>query len=292
MKGNKHSKNFLLQSAMEYLMTYGWAILILAIVLGALFQLGVFNASSFSPRASPGACKIQRTTTPGGTVASLIGTCGGQLPQYVAQFSGQSYAAIPTSPTLTNFNGASKLTIIGWIKATAMIGGAIADCGFQTVSLTSSGGSTLYPGMYLNVGGTVYGVFSANAISTNTWYQEASTYDGSNINIYINGVLVKTTAAPGTITNSQVACNGGLWTIGKNSYGGWQTGSISNVQIYNASLPASDINALYLKGIGSVPIDLVYLTGWWPLNGNANDYSGNNNNGVPTGISFTSQYGK
>ncbi|MEM0146940.1 MAG: hypothetical protein QW091_01495 [Candidatus Micrarchaeaceae archaeon] len=35
------------QSAMEYLMTYGWAILIIAVVLGALFSLGVFNAGSF-----------------------------------------------------------------------------------------------------------------------------------------------------------------------------------------------------------------------------------------------------
>jgi hypothetical protein len=35
------------QSAMEYLMTYGWAILIIAVVLGALFSLGVFSGSSF-----------------------------------------------------------------------------------------------------------------------------------------------------------------------------------------------------------------------------------------------------
>jgi hypothetical protein len=34
------------QSAMEYLMTYGWAILIIAVVLGALFSLGVFSSSS------------------------------------------------------------------------------------------------------------------------------------------------------------------------------------------------------------------------------------------------------
>lgn len=33
------------QSAMEYLMTYGWAILIIAIVLAALFSLGVFNSN-------------------------------------------------------------------------------------------------------------------------------------------------------------------------------------------------------------------------------------------------------
>jgi len=31
---------------MEYLMTYGWAILIIAVVLGALFQLGVFNSGA------------------------------------------------------------------------------------------------------------------------------------------------------------------------------------------------------------------------------------------------------
>ena len=35
-----------LQSAMEYLMTYGWAILIIAIVLIALFSLGVFSSNN------------------------------------------------------------------------------------------------------------------------------------------------------------------------------------------------------------------------------------------------------
>ncbi|MCL5238856.1 MAG: hypothetical protein M1286_00050 [Candidatus Marsarchaeota archaeon] len=34
------------QSAMEYLMTYGWAILIIAVVLGALFSLGVFSSGT------------------------------------------------------------------------------------------------------------------------------------------------------------------------------------------------------------------------------------------------------
>ena len=39
------------QSAMEYLMTYGWAILIIAVVLGALFSLGVFSTGSFLSNA-------------------------------------------------------------------------------------------------------------------------------------------------------------------------------------------------------------------------------------------------
>ena len=35
-----------LQSAMEYLMTYSWALLVIALVLVALFTLGVFNPGS------------------------------------------------------------------------------------------------------------------------------------------------------------------------------------------------------------------------------------------------------
>jgi hypothetical protein len=38
---------FRAQSAMEYLMTYGWAILIIAVVLGALYSLGIFNGTNF-----------------------------------------------------------------------------------------------------------------------------------------------------------------------------------------------------------------------------------------------------
>ena len=37
------------QAAMEYLMTYGWAILVIVIVLAALLYLGVFNLASKTP---------------------------------------------------------------------------------------------------------------------------------------------------------------------------------------------------------------------------------------------------
>ncbi len=36
-----------LQSAMEYLMTYGWAILIISIALSALYMMGLFSPSSY-----------------------------------------------------------------------------------------------------------------------------------------------------------------------------------------------------------------------------------------------------
>ncbi|MGC8533630.1 MAG: hypothetical protein ACP5MV_03330 [Candidatus Parvarchaeum sp.] len=34
------------QSALEYMMTYGWAILVIVIVAGVLYSLGIFSPSS------------------------------------------------------------------------------------------------------------------------------------------------------------------------------------------------------------------------------------------------------
>ena len=54
----------------------------------------------------------------------------------------------------------------------------------------------------------------------------------------------------------------------------------SNVQIYSSALSKSSISALFNAGINGAPIRNSGLVGWWPLNGNANDYSGNSNGGV------------
>ncbi len=45
IQSGKSSK---LQSAVEYLTTYSWALLIIAIVLGVLFELGLFNTNQFA----------------------------------------------------------------------------------------------------------------------------------------------------------------------------------------------------------------------------------------------------
>ncbi len=37
------------QSAMEFLTTYGWMILVIAVVIGALYSLGLFNSSGLQP---------------------------------------------------------------------------------------------------------------------------------------------------------------------------------------------------------------------------------------------------
>ncbi len=77
------SKKFKLQSAMEYLMTYGWAILVIAIVLVALYALGVFNGSAFlhpsCVAASGYICTNESATTFGASTNNvLVGITFGQ----------------------------------------------------------------------------------------------------------------------------------------------------------------------------------------------------------------------
>ncbi|MGC8537475.1 MAG: LamG-like jellyroll fold domain-containing protein [Candidatus Micrarchaeia archaeon] len=67
-------------------------------------------------------------------------------------------------------------------------------------------------------------------------------------------------------------------------------GSIANVQLYNTTLTANEIYGIYHEGISGLPISRQNLVGWWPLNGNAEDYSGNGNSGSPTSNSATVPY--
>jgi hypothetical protein len=71
-----------LQAAMEYLMTYGWAILIIALALGVLYSLGVFNPNRLKPVGcflpAPFTCQIQTFKGSNGNLTLLIGQGSGQ----------------------------------------------------------------------------------------------------------------------------------------------------------------------------------------------------------------------
>jgi len=70
-----------LQAAMEYLMTYGWAILIIALALGVLYSLGVFNPNRLKPVGcflpAPFTCQIVSVNT-GGVATIILGQGSGQ----------------------------------------------------------------------------------------------------------------------------------------------------------------------------------------------------------------------
>ena len=267
------------QSAMEYLMTYGWAILIIAIVMVALFALGVFNPLTFAPKAQPGSCSVNRNSY-GGT--SLSGVCNGQIPEFVAQFNGQSSYVNMGNPTSITQPG-SSFAIFAWVKTTSSQGrkpivtfGSPSSCNTAEwffISLSSQIESDL---------SCTVGPASAVTVTNGNWHFVGVVNTANTFQIYIDGV------ASGSPLVMSPNIQPGSFEIGKDFSSNLFVGSIANVQIYNTALSSNSIQALYQEGIGGAPIDLQNLAGWWPLNGNANDYSVNGNNGQASNVIYTS----
>jgi hypothetical protein len=285
-----------LQSAMEYLMTYGWAILIIAVVLGVLFQLGVFSSSSFSVRAPPGSCQVFRPSGPKTSQnVNLVGVCTGQLPQYSAQFNGQSSYVFASPFTI---NGYSQITETLWFFAPPQSGGN--NVLFSSWGCCPDGAGLQFNGPSGSVGVeyTLTNLNSADScqnnwmgvysVQQNAWHFAAFTFNGFTGTLYVDGKQA--------LTNTPTATPDTIWSkpsigIGEGSCLSRRfTGMISNVQIYNTSISSGDIQSLYFEGIGGAPMKLTNLVAWWPLNGDVKDYSGNGNNGVPTSLSYASQW--
>ena len=75
---------------------------------------------------------------------------------------------------------------------------------------------------------------------------------------------------------------------GAGKFNGGFNGSVANAQLYNTALSHTQIQQLFSEGMGGSSLSNAGLVGWWPLDGNANDYSGNNNNGVATNVQWVS----
>ncbi len=267
------------QSAMEYLLTYGWAILIISVVLGVMYSLGIFNFTNLVSKAGAGLCSVYR---PGGQgtqqLASLVGDCAGLLPQSVAQFSGTVSYINATNAAMLNVQ-TGDFAATAWYNAVNTNPYVLVDkdiCG-------NSGG--WYTGVsFFRVIGSSSVTLVGNTLSQNAWHFVVGVKSGGNLYYYQDGILTASGAAPGGVTNInnpiELGARPGSIVNPSGCGRSFMNGQIANVQIYNTSLSASDVQYLYQKGIGGVPILLQNLVGWWPLNGDANDYSGNNNNGV------------
>jgi len=282
------------QSAMEYLMTYGWAILIIAVVLGALFQLGVFNPMTFAPKAPPGSCQVFRPNGPGTTsFINLEGICSGELPQYVASFGASTADQIAVNHEY--FQG-NSFTILAWVYWPPGINLASPGSPYEVLGYAWSGVSANDEGFGIFLRSDYWDLqfygddleCSAGPVA-GRWYQFGASWNASTKlqTIWVNGAANCTRISSGSLTtNSPLYISSGA----VDSSGTYMDGSLANLQIYNTSLSENDIQALYLEGIGGAPINLQNLVGWWPLNGNANDYSGNGNNGQINNVNFVSSW--
>lgn len=272
-------------------MTYGWAILIIAVVLVILFSLGITNPLFFAPKAIAGSCQVVRTTVG----QSLEGICNNEIPQFSGVFYG-STATVSNIPSSSFPSGNEPFTVTLWIN-THNNNNEEYLFNYGTcpndINIEYDSGR-----IKLKQCPSDISQFSTEPltplITDNQWHFIAVTYNYSNnpnVVFYFDGAQVtppyfRSQSYPYPL-DTELGSSTAYMGIGSDPQ--W-VGEISNVQFYNTTLSPADIKALYQEGIGGDPIALSKLVGWWPLNGNANDYSGNNNNGDANGIRWNGNW--
>ena len=87
------------------------------------------------------------------------------------------------------------------------------------------------------------------ALQLNAWTHLATTYDGTNVRLYVNGTLEGTAISAGSIP----ASSGPLSLGGNSIWSEWFRGELDDVRIYNRTLSVSEIQADMGTPVGSAP---------------------------------------
>jgi hypothetical protein len=155
-------------------------------------------------------------------------------------FNGSANASLVTG----NFNyGTNPRTIIVWARAT----------GFNQYGHPFSygtNGTNTATGIAQGNNGSAWGTYSSSVeflnggstISLFTWYHVATTYDGTNATVYVNGSII-VGPSPRSYNVSQSLAYVGRY-VGSNE--DW-IGNISQVLFYNRALSNAEINQIYLS---------------------------------------------
>ena len=195
----------------------------------------------------------------GGTISGATRVAAGRIGRALS-FDGVNDWVTVTDTTGSKLDLTTGMTIEAWVNPTAASGwttvvmkergnageGLLAYALYGRDGAPRSGG-TVGPAGYLRTNPvattTDRGARGTAAIPLNTWTHLATTYDGTNLRVYVNGVLAGTTAGSGSIN----VANGALRIGGNNSaplgQGEFYKGLIDEVRIYNRALSASEIAA-------------------------------------------------
>ncbi|HEY0428438.1 MAG TPA: LamG domain-containing protein, partial [Pyrinomonadaceae bacterium] len=214
------------------------------------------------------------------------------------QFSSSNGSAntqvnVADSPALRLLNA---LTIDAWINPTApgapdnpiLVKGDLSSAGSQPYSILFVNAAINDNRIIFRVGNnsTFDSLISNANIPLNAYTHIAVTYDGVTMTLYINGVFdASKTTSIGTLNQNPLplAIGGGAADF---------NGAVDELSIYNRALSASDIQLIFNNSSPSgkcKPTATVApggQTAWFAGDGNANDISGNGNNGTLDGATF------
>ena len=144
-----------------------------------------------------------------------------------------------------NLSG-SALTFEVWVRVAAFqslepyISSIMGEEGTGNAALFRFGDGGLAPEIpqfILSIGGNQIKLDGNTALSTNTWYHLAATYDGSQMKIYINGVEDASKEQSGAFTANAP------FFIGAVSSGRYLNGQMDEVRVWNVTRSTDEIRA-------------------------------------------------
>ena len=150
------------------------------------------------------------------------------------------YIDCGNTSSLSAIGGTTNITVSGWAHYTAYGGGGQP---YSVITVKGNPWTWLLENPYytfrfrITAGGADVNIADTSTHLLNIWYNVVGTYDGSNMRIYVNGVLKNTRAQTGTLaTNATTAKIGTFQGTNYNL-----TGRVSNVSIYNRALTPQEI---------------------------------------------------
>lgn len=206
----------------------------------------------------------------------------------VANLPGPSGKKITINTPKAIVANAVALSVSAWIYSRTASGvnsnTVVSTSGACGYSLANNNNPYGYTFQVCNLGA----YYSPNVIiGTGSWHLLTGVFNGTNsqVGLYEDGNLIGISTGPAKI--AYTASPPTNIVIGEQASNGQAfNGLIANVQIYNNSLTAQQVQKLFAEGIMGLPVANNALVGWWPLAGDAHDYSGYNDNGSAIGVNF------
>jgi len=138
---------------------------------------------------------------------------------------------------------------------------------------------------FRNSSGTSFDILANNLLDFNQWQHLAFTYDGSNIHLYKNGVLISSTPANGTITQTSQSFK--IGSLDWNGTGFFMNGSLDEIRLWDITLSQNTISNWMCTEITNLHPNYNNLAGYWRLNDgvgtSTTDLSINGNSGALMG---------
>ena len=237
------------------------------------------------------------------STGSIIGTSSSFSQNTVANITNQSYMYILNSTSMYKiWHGGDTYTLVYWAKLKSAYSNCDSSSNACEAGITDTQGciSGLYKGSYnltyfsvreyeWNGTGGCNGnpayEYSPNLEAPyNKWVMITGVFNYGSPNALTVCVDSSCASNPFTLSGPNMYTSGESIIMGTNQ----ANGKLANIQLYYTALSPNQIKTLYEEGYAGVPVTTNGLAAWLPLDGNVNDYSGNNNKVSPVDINWVS----